>query len=442
MAVGILMPKQGITVESCVLTAWKKKIGDEIKVGDVLFAYETDKASFECESTEAGTLLAQFFADGDEVAVLTNVCAIGKPGEDFSALKPVKESGAPAAATPAAATPAAATPAGAATFVASSTPETASAVQVSGVEPEPVTTVSTANGELKVSPRAKAAAERMGINLATVTPSGPEGRIIERDLASANTFAKEEKAVTAPAASAAVPAAPVSAAEFEDVKLSGVRRSIAKAMVNSLSSMAQLTHHFSFDATEIIALRAKLKASAETLGLPNITLNDIVLFAVSRTLKNHPTCNAHLTGDSIRLFKHVNMGMAVDTERGLLVPTIFNADTLSLSEIAKQSKALAKEAQGGSISPDKLSGGTFTVSNLGALGVEMFTPIINPPQTCIIGVCNLQTKVKLVDGQPVYYQAMGLSLTYDHRAVDGAPASRFMQELCRNLENFNALLAM
>lgn len=428
MAVGILMPKQGITVESCVLTEWKKKVGDEVKVGDVLFAYETDKASFECESTETGTVLAQFFADGDEVAVLTNVCAIGKPGEDFSALAPVKE-GSTLAAAPA-------------TVIATSTSEAAT-VQVSEVKPEPVQTVATANGELKVSPRAKAAAERMGIDLATVTPSGPEGRIIERDLASANTFAKEAAVTaTAPATAAAAPVVPVAAAEFEDIKLSGVRRSIAKAMVNSLSSMAQLTHHFSFDATEIIALRAKLKASAETLGLPNITLNDIVLFAVSRTLKNHPYCNAHLLGDSIRLFKHVNLGMAVDTERGLLVPTIFNADTLSLSEIAKQTKSLAKEAQGGSISPDKLSGGTFTVSNLGSLGVEMFTPIINPPQTCIIGVCNLQTKVKLVDGQPVYYQAMGLSLTYDHRAVDGAPASRFMQELCRNLENFNALLAM
>ncbi|HOP10777.1 MAG TPA: dihydrolipoamide acetyltransferase family protein [Oscillospiraceae bacterium] len=423
MAIGILMPKQGITVESCILTEWKKKVGDEVKVGDVLFAYETDKASFECESTESGTMLAQFFADGDEVAVLTNVCAIGKPGEDFAALAPQKEGETAATAT----------------VVATSTPETAT-VQVSDVKPEPVQTVAAAGGELKVSPRAKAAAERLGIDLGTVTPSGPEGRIIERDLASVNTFAKET-ATTAPAA-APTPAASAPAAEFEDVKLSGVRRSIAKAMVNSLSSMAQLTHHFSFDATEIMALRAKLKASAETLGLPNITLNDIVMYAVSRTVKNHPYCNAHMMGDSIRLFKHVNLGMAVDTERGLLVPTIFNADTLSLADIAKQSKALAKEAQGGSISPDKLSGGTFTVSNLGSLGVEMFTPIINPPQTCIIGVCNLQTKVKLVNGQPVYYQAMGLSLTYDHRAVDGAPASRFMQELCRNLENFNALLAM
>lgn len=419
MAVGILMPKQGITVESCVLTEWKKQVGDEIKVGDVLFTYETDKASFECESNEAGTLLALFFEDGDEVAVLTNVCAIGKPGEDFSALIPAKEGAA-------AVTIAAASSSGAAT------------VGESEVKPEPAETVATANGELKVSPRAKAAAQRLGIDLSTVTPSGPEGRIIERDLAAANTLAKDIAAVAEPTAQTAA----VAAAEYEDIKLSGVRRSIAKAMVNSLSSMAQLTHHFSFDATEILALRALLKTSGKALGLPNVTLNDMILFAVSRTLKNHPHCNAHLTGDSIRLFKHVHLGVAVDTERGLLVPTVFNADTLSLAELAKQSKALAKEAQSGRISPDKLAGGTFTVSNLGALGVEMFTPIINPPQTCILGVCNLQTKVKLVDGQPVYHQAMGLSLTYDHRAVDGAPASRFMQELCGNLENFNALLAI
>lgn len=419
MAVGILMPKQGITVESCVLTEWKKQVGDEIKVGDVLFTYETDKASFECESNEAGTLLALFFEDGDEVAVLTNVCAIGKSGEDFSALIPAKEGAA-------AVTIAAASSSGAAT------------VHESEVKPEPAETVATANGELKVSPRAKAAAQRLGVDLSTVTPSGPEGRIIERDLAAANTLAKDITAVAEPTAQTAA----VAATEYEDIKLSGVRRSIAKAMVNSLSSMAQLTHHFSFDATEILALRALLKTSGKALGLPNVTLNDMILFAVSRTLKNHPYCNAHLTGDSIRLFKHVNLGVAVDTERGLLVPTIFNADTLSLAELAKQSKALAKEAQSGRISPDKLTGGTFTVSNLGALGVEMFTPIINPPQTCILGVCNLQTKVKLIDGQPVYYQAMGLSLTYDHRAVDGAPASRFMQELCGNLEKFNALLAI
>lgn len=439
MANGVLMPKQGITVESCVITEWTKNVGDEIKVGDIIFTYETDKASFECESTEAGTLLAKFFNDGDEVPVLVNVCAIGKAGEDFSALKPASD--APAAA------PVAEEPERKATDILAAVAKT---VQAEAAQP-------TATGEFKISPRAKAAAERLGLDPTTATPTGPEGRIIERDLATATAYTKaavgsgatEATAIggrigaadgaAKPAAAPAAATAP--AAEYTDEKLSGVRRAISKAMTNSLTSMAQLTHHFSFDATEIMALRAGWKADAEKLGLPNITLNDIVMFAVSRTLKNHPYCNANMMGDSIRLFKHVNLGMAVDTERGLLVPTIFNADTLSLAELSKEAKTLAKAAQGGSISPDKLSGGTFTVSNLGSLGVEMFTPIINPPQTCIIGVCNLQTKVKLVGGEPKYYQAMGMSLTYDHRAVDGAPASRFMQELCFNLEHFTALMA-
>lgn len=439
MANAVMMPKQGITVESCVITEWLKKVGDTVAVGDPIFSYETDKASFECESTEAGTLLEIFFNDGDEVPVLTNVCAIGKAGDDVSALRPAKEGAAEAPAAPAAAPEA---------------PAAAAPVAAAPAAPAPVVTAPA--GDFKISPRARIAAEKLGVDPRTATPTGAYGRVMERDLATAVAFTKaagEAPAGTvgtaiggrvgvadlnapAPAAAAAAPAA-----AYEDVKLSGVRKAISKAMSNSLTSMAQLTHHFSFDATEIMALRAGWKANAEKLGLANITLNDIVMYAVSRVVKNHAYCNAHMMGDSIRLFHNVNLGMAVDTERGLLVPTIFNADSLSLNDLAKEAKSLAKAAQGGSISPDKLSGGTITVSNLGSLGVEMFTPIINPPQTCIIGVCNLQTKVKLVNGQPVYYQSMGLSLTYDHRAVDGAPASRFMQELCNALENFTALLA-
>jgi pyruvate dehydrogenase E2 component (dihydrolipoamide acetyltransferase) len=179
----------------------------------------------------------------------------------------------------------------------------------------------------------------------------------------------------------------------------------------------------------------------EKLGLPNITLNDIVLYAVSRTLKKHPDLNAHFLGDSMRLFSNVNLGMAVDTERGLLVPTVFGAEKLSLAEIAANAKELAAAAQSGKISPDLLSGGTFTVSNLGAFGIEMFTPVINPPQTAILGVCNITYRQKKVGDTFVTYPAMGLSLTYDHRAVDGAPASRFLKDLCASLEAFDILLA-
>jgi pyruvate dehydrogenase E2 component (dihydrolipoamide acetyltransferase) len=230
-------------------------------------------------------------------------------------------------------------------------------------------------------------------------------------------------------------------AAYTDVKLSAVRKVIAKSMHASLSEMAQLTHQSSFDATAILDYRERVKANMEQLNLPNITLNDIVLFAISRTLKNHPDLNAHFLGDSMRRFHSVNLGMAVDTERGLLVPTLFGADSLSLKDIALKTKELASAAQSGKISPDLLTGGTFTVSNLGALGIEMFTPVINPPQTAILGVCSIVYRQKKVGTEFVTYPAMGLSLTYDHRAVDGAPASRFLKDLCTSLEAFDILLA-
>ena len=234
--------------------------------------------------------------------------------------------------------------------------------------------------------------------------------------------------------------APSEMAAYEDVKLSNIRKTIARSMHASLSNMAQLTHCSSFDAANILSLRKQWKAAPEAMEVPNITINDIVLYAVSRVLLHNRDMNAHYLDDKMRYFHHVHLGFAVDTPRGLLVPTIFNADLKSLKEIAEESKALAKAAQEGSISPDALTGATFTVSNLGSLGIEQFTPIINPPQTGILGVCAITERVRTVNGQLTAYPAMNLSLTYDHRAVDGAPASRFLQELCKTLENFSALL--
>jgi len=238
-------------------------------------------------------------------------------------------------------------------------------------------------------------------------------------------------------------AAPVAAApevEYEDVKFSGIRRAISKSMKSSLSSMAQLTHNFSFDASAIMAYRKALKAAGDDFA--GITLGDIILYAVSRTLLSCPDLNAHMLDDNnIRLFKHVHLGVAVDTPRGLMVPTIFNADQKSLLEISKEVKELAAACRTGAISPDKLSGASFTVSNLGSFGVESFTPVINPPQTGIIGVCTTVQRPRMGANGIELYPAMALSLTYDHRAVDGAPASRLMMELCKNLENFTTLLA-
>ena len=416
MANAVIMPKAGITVESCIIGTWEKKVGDSVKVGDILFTYETDKASFECESTEEGTLLEIFYQDGDEVPCLVNVCAIGNPGEDCSALRPgdvaaaeepqeaPKEEKAPQAVAP----------------------------QATSQEP-----VKAAGESSAVSPRARKLAERAGVDASLATPTGPNGRIIERDVRTLmdNPALAQAVAEKPQAASQAIEA------EYEDVKFSGIRRAISKSMHTSLSTMAQLTHNTSFDATAILAYRKLLKATeGECSG---ITLGDIVLYAVSRTLLNHPDLNAHMLDDNnIRLFKHVHLGVAVDTPRGLMVPTIFNADQKSLLEISKEVKELAAKCREGNISPDLLSGGTFTVSNLGNMGVESFTPVINPPQTGILGVCGTVDRVKKgKDGEIKIYPAMGLSLTYDHRAVDGTPAAKFQKELGYNLENFTMLLA-
>ncbi len=402
-AKAVIMPKAGITVESCIIGEWLKQVGDDIKIGDILFTYETDKASFECESTAEGELLAVFFEEGDEVPCMENVCAVGPHGEPTDCLKP---GAAPVAEETVSVAGAAAAPA----------------------EAAPVGTV---KAGAPVSPRAAKLAKSAGIDPTEAIGTGPNGRIIERDVQ-----ALIARGVTP---RTAAPAAPED--EYEDVKFSGIRRAISKSMTSSLSTMAQLTHTTSFDASAVLAYRKVLKAAGGEYA--GITIGDILLYAVSRTLLNHPDLNANMLDDSsIRKFRHVNLGVAVDTPRGLMVPTIFHADEMSLLEISRAVKDLAAQCRDGAISPDKLSGGSFTVSNLGNMGVESFTPVINPPQTGILGVCGTVDRVrKAADGSIELYPAMGLSLTYDHRAVDGTPAARFQQELCRNLENITTLLA-
>ena len=441
MATPIIMPRQGQSVESCIITAWNKKVGDAVEKGDILFSYETDKSSFDEAAPESGKILAIFREEGDDVPCLETVCVIGQDGEDFSAFIPAGED-APAEAAKV---------------------EEAPAAAVQAAEAAPVAPATAISGA--ISPRAKNLAEKTGADLLKATPTGPNGRIIERDVqslldrgltVSAAASAEYKTAVegsgingkvvlgdlnapAAPAAAQAAEAAPV--ADYVDEKLPNIRKVIAKSMHASLSNMAQLTLNSSFDATKLLAFRASLKNNAEKLGLGNITLNDMVLYAVSRVILNHRSLNAHYLDDTMRFFNTVNIGIAVDTDRGLLVPTVFGAEKLSLNQLSKAAKAVITEAQQGSISPDKLGGGTFTVTNLGSLGIESFTPVINPPQTGILGVDTITRRIKEVNGEDVTYPAMGLSLTFDHRALDGAPAAKFLKELCAALENFDLLLA-
>lgn len=432
MASAVVMPKVGQAVESCVLSEWCKKEGEAVRAGEVLFRFETDKSIFDEEAKESGVLLGVFFEEGDDIPCLTIIGAIGAVGENIDDLRPQTASDEVAAES--------------ATDIAQK--ETLQSEKMS----VPISSA-TPGQQVFISPRAKQLAEKHGVSYDAAIPTGPDGRIVEEDIlrlvAVGATATKSARAIGAKAdapgtgiggrvtvSDAVVPVEAQS--DYTDSKLSTVRKVTAKAMTHSLSSMAQLTHTSSFDASTLLSMRRMFKdAGGENR---NITINDMILFAVSRVLLHHPDLNANLMDDTIRHFRHVNLGIAVDTPRGLLVPTLFNADQMSLAEISNQSKLLIEACRQGSIMPDQMKGGSFTVSNLGAFGIEHFTPIVNPPQTGILGVNCTVDRVRKVDGEIVVYPAMGLSLTYDHRALDGAPASRFLQELCKTLENFCAIL--
>lgn len=451
MATPVIMPRQGQSVESCIITKWHKNEGDTVNEGDLLFTYETDKATFDEEAKVSGNLLKIFFPEGEDVPCLLNVCVVGNPGEDVSAFAPDQGAQEAAPAAPAEA-------------------EAKQEVAPAAAAPVPAAAATAApGGEVKVSPRARNTAARLGLDPSFATATGPEGRIIERDIMTLKdngplatraalagiagmenlpagtglggriTTGDLAAAAAAPVAAAAATAAPE--VEVEEVKLTNMRKVIAKSMMASLSGSAQLTLNTSFDCSDINAFRKKLKANGEKLGMPKITINDIILYVVSRTLKDHAACNAHILDDKMLFFKHAHLGIAVDTERGLMVPTLFNADRKSLAEVSREAKALASDCQKGSIAPDLLKGASFTVSNLGTMGVESFTPVINPPQTCILGVCTITERVRTVDGVVTTYPAMGLSLTFDHRALDGADAGRFLKDLATRLENFSLVLA-
>lgn len=461
MATPVIMPRQGQSVESCIITKWNKQVGDSVAVGDILFSYETDKAAFDEEAKEAGTVLAIFFNEGDDVPCLTNVMVIGKEGESFAEFDPSGASAAPE--TPAA--PAA---------------ETASAA-AENTEAEEIAQPAVVVGDMHISPRARALAEKSGADLSKVVPTGPDGRVIARDVqklidsglivtAAARAGYQggaegtglggrvslrdlEKKSEPAPAPAAAAPAAaPAPAVELgapvDDSytePMSNMRKVIAKAMMTSLSSMAQLTHNISYDATEVQAARKLFKEKGEKFGMEKISINDIIMYVVARTLAmpEHKALNANLIDDgkTMKYFKGVHLGMAVDTERGLMVPTIFNADKMTLKQLSATAKKLAKECKEGKISPDYLRGASFTVSNIGSLGIESFTPVVNPPQTGILGVCAITNGVRVEGGEIKVYPKMNLSLSYDHRAMDGTPASKFLVDLKNNLEAFTLMLA-
>ncbi len=454
------MPKQGQSVESCIVTEFKKKVGDKVAVGDILFSYETDKASFEEESKFEGTVLACFFNDNDEIPCLTNVMVIGEPGESFEEFAPgVASSASEGNGGPAVE----GAPSG--TVSLRSTPPLAS----QGSAPVPplnvprVAVVPGGTSSTAVSPRAKHLAAEKGVDATHIVGSGPGGRVIERDvLAAAQSprtgLAKammKEGNLQAPAFGSGLGGMvkggdlktwepshteiPGEGTEFTVEKMSNMRKLIAKSMYNSLQNSAQLTHMLGADARKVQALRKKAKKALEEGRIDaNVTINDFVCFAVIKALQKFPKVNSHCLGDAMRIFKTVNLGCAVDTERGLMVPCIKHAEELDIIALSKALKQVADDCRKGSINPDLLSSeaASFTVSNLGGFGVEWFTPVINLPQSGILGVGTIVPRPKaLGGGEYEFVPYLGLSLTYDHRALDGGEATRFLKQVATEIEN-------
>lgn len=411
MATPVIMPKQGQSVETCIITRWFKNRGDKVSAGDLLFSYETDKAAFDLESPSDGVLLETFFEEGAEVPVLINVAVIGQPGEQTEIFQPGKDK---SGINP--------------TSSEIKNGENAVVLAVS----QKVNTDLPGDSRIRISPRAKRLAENKNLNYSDIHGSGPNGRIIIRDI-------ERSLSGTAPLKSSV----PSDGGEYTLQPLSNVRKLIARAMHSSLQNSAQLTHHMSADVRRLLQSRQKIKNGlAEGTEKQDITLNDMVCWCAIRALEKLPEANSHFADDGIKTFHKVHLGFAVDTPRGLMVPTVRNADGFHLRQLSVELKATADACRKGNINPELLqsSSASFTISNLGNYGVEMFTPVINLPQTAILGVCTITNRpADLGNNTFGFIPFIGLSLTYDHRAIDGGPATLLLREMKNQIENFNAI---
>jgi pyruvate dehydrogenase E2 component (dihydrolipoamide acetyltransferase) len=414
MAIAVIMPKQGQSVETCIISKWFKKKGDEVSKGEILLSYETDKAAFDLESPAGGTLLDIFYQDGEEVVVLANIAVIGNIGDETKAFNPNHAYSDATIASKAS--------------TASNAPETLEDI-------EALEAIVACDRKIRISPRARKLAEERGVNFSKLIGTGPNGRVITADIEcylSSSSSSSSSSTSTKPHQSAI--------AGFTEQPLSNVRKIIARTMHASIQNSAQLTHHMSADVRWLLDARRKIKSLIiSEKDQQDITLNDMICWCVVRALEKFPEMNSHFLGDRIKTFHKIHLGLAVDTPRGLMVPVVINADEHNLSELSKALKSVAEASKKGSISPELIqsTSATFTVSNLGNYGVEMFTPVINLPQSGILGVCAIINRPADL-GNNIYgfVPYIGLSLTYDHRAIDGGPATLFLREIRAQIEAF------
>ena len=413
MAYEVLMPQLGLTMEEGTVSQWIKHEGDEVKTGDVIVEITTDKLTNEVASEQDGVMLKIVAQEGEDIPVKGLLCYIGQPGEAVGDA-PAAPAAAPAAAE---AAPAAAAPAAA---------------------PAPVTA---ANGKrIRISPLARKTAAKMDVDYSGIAGTGPSGRIVVKDILAAAEAQKNAPAA-APAAAEAAPAkkeAPKAGLELMEgdtvVKLTGMRKVVAARMLASHTEIPPVTQNIKVDVTELMKFRKMLLAETGK----KYSVNDLVLKAIAKCLTQHPEILVSFDEANHQIIqrKHVNIGMAVALDAGLITPVIRDADKMGLDTLAATAKDLAARAKENKLLPDEYKGSTITVSNLGMFGIETFTPIINQPDSVIVGVCAIEDELQMDDeGKLSKHQVMRLSVTLDHRTLDGAVVAKFEMDLRDILQN-------
>jgi pyruvate dehydrogenase E2 component (dihydrolipoamide acetyltransferase) len=406
MAEVIEMPRLSDTMTEGVISRWHKKVGDTVKPGDLLAEIETDKATMEFEAPVGGTLLHIGAEEGKPIPIGVVIAVIGKPGEDISGL--LSDRKAASASSEAPPTPAVAA--------------TSAPAQVS------ISAGSTDEGtRIKASPLARAMAREAGIDIRRVQGTGEGGRIIKRDI---EAHLSEVKVSPAPTVSREAPS------PYTDQPLTQMRKTIARRLTASMQEAPHFYLSLSISMERVTEWREKLNALSET----KISFNDIILQACAKALKKHPLLNASWTGEAIRLHHEIHIGFAVAIEEGLIVPVLRHADRKGLSEIAAETRALSEKARQRKLSPEEYTGSTFSVSNLGMFGIEDFTAVINPPEAAILAVGAIQPMPVVREGQVAIERRMKVTLSCDHRVVDGATGAQFLQTLKQLIEEPERLL--
>ena len=453
MATPVEMPKLGNTVEQCLLVAWHKRKDDTVHAGEVVAEMETDKATFDLTAPVDGTVLELFFEDGAMVPVFTNVCVIGEVGESVEGYRPRMPVSSAAAGVPA--SPSSSHVPSPLAVVRPQGPDggsdrTASVPPSKGAElatqpAMPQASISAPVG--RMSPRARRFAAQHGFHPTTAPGSGPDGRILERDvrsqLLSTQPVTRTARSLMDSGYEIRGPGSGVGgmirASDLvpPPVRFTTMRERIARRMGESLASTAQYTLHTSADATGLLALRRQIKT---THGAPDITINDLVVYCVILAVLEVPAVNSELIAGRLYQREHVNLGFACDTPRGLVVPVVRRSEELSVAELAGRMSALSTQAVEGTLGADDMVDATFTVSNLGGLGVESFTPVINPPQVAILGVDAITLRpVRMPDGGVEFVDVIGLSATFDHQVIDGAPGARFLNVVKQKIASVQSL---